>query len=46
LLPLINAGDAKDSGCNRLLEEAKIKPVAPPPGKTYQGKSAVGEPAR
>jgi uncharacterized protein involved in outer membrane biogenesis len=46
LLPLINAGNAKDSGCNRLLEEAKIKPVAPPPGKTYQGQSATGGPAR
>src|SRR6202022_801583 len=46
LLPLINAGDAKDNGCNRLLEETRSKPVAPPPGKASQGKSAAGEPAR
>jgi uncharacterized protein involved in outer membrane biogenesis len=34
LLPLINVGNQTDSGCNRLLAEAQIKPVAPPPGKT------------
>jgi uncharacterized protein involved in outer membrane biogenesis len=41
LIPLINAGGAEDSGCNKLLAEAKIKPVAPPPGKTYRDKAAA-----
>jgi uncharacterized protein involved in outer membrane biogenesis len=31
LLPLINAGPGKDSGCAQLLAAARIKPVAPPP---------------
>ncbi|MES2535554.1 MAG: AsmA family protein [Pseudomonadota bacterium] len=39
LIPLMNAGGAEDSGCTKLLAEAKIKPIAPPPGKTYQEKS-------
>ncbi|MCE3602941.1 AsmA family protein [Massilia sp. P8910] len=34
LLPLVNTGPGKDSGCARLLAEARAKPVAPPPGKT------------
>lgn len=38
ILPLVNMGGAKDSGCNKLLEEARTKPVAPPPGKPYRGK--------
>lgn len=38
ILPLVNMGGAEDSGCNKLLQEAKVKPVAPPPGKTYRGK--------
>jgi uncharacterized protein involved in outer membrane biogenesis len=34
LLPLINVGKDRDSGCEKLLAEAQIKPVAPPPAKT------------
>lgn len=34
LLPLVNAGPGQDSACARLLASAKVKPVAPPPGKT------------
>ncbi|ATQ78212.1 AsmA family protein [Massilia violaceinigra] len=34
LLPLVNTGPGKDSGCARLLAEAREKPVAPPPGKS------------
>jgi uncharacterized protein involved in outer membrane biogenesis len=34
LLPLTNVGAEGDSGCNRLLAEAQIKPAASPPGKT------------
>lgn len=34
LLPLINMGETEDSGCRRLLAEAREKPEAPPPGKT------------
>ncbi|OGB20577.1 MAG: hypothetical protein A3I66_05815 [Burkholderiales bacterium RIFCSPLOWO2_02_FULL_57_36] len=47
LLPLINAGEARDSGCSRLLTEAKKNPVAPPPGKSYrnQSKPAQGKKA-
>ena len=33
LLPLVNAGPGKDSQCARLLAEASVKPVAPPPKK-------------
>jgi uncharacterized protein involved in outer membrane biogenesis len=35
LLPLVNAGPTKDkpSACGQLLADAKIKPVAPAPGK-------------
>ncbi|KQW87545.1 hypothetical protein ASC94_28545 [Massilia sp. Root418] len=40
LLPLINTGPGKDSECGRLLAQARAKPVAPPPGKTLQGKQA------
>ncbi|CAN5723560.1 AsmA family protein [soil metagenome] len=35
LLPLINAGPREQSECAGLLAEAKVKPVAPAPGKTY-----------
>lgn len=38
LLPLVNAGPGKDSACARLLASAKVKPVAPPPGKTSSKK--------
>lgn len=34
LLALINPGPGEDSPCGKLLEHAKEKPVAPPPGKT------------
>jgi uncharacterized protein involved in outer membrane biogenesis len=39
LLPLVNTGPGENSECATLLAEARIKPVAPPPGKTYQRKS-------
>lgn len=32
LLPLINLGERKENGCNALIQQAKKKPVAPPPG--------------
>lgn len=35
LIPLINTGPDVGSDCARLLADARIKPVAPPPGKTY-----------
>ncbi|MYN11121.1 AsmA family protein [Pseudoduganella aquatica] len=38
LLPLINTGPGKDSECGKLLAQARVKPVAPPPGKTLKGK--------
>lgn len=31
LLPLINTGPGQDSACGKLLAEARVKPVAPPP---------------
>jgi hypothetical protein len=34
LLPLISAGPGHDSPCGQLLANARVKPVAPPPGKT------------
>jgi uncharacterized protein involved in outer membrane biogenesis len=37
LLPLINAGPGEDSKCAQLLAAARVKPVAPPPGKTRSG---------
>ena len=33
LLPLINTGPGENSECGRLLAAARVKPVAPPPGK-------------
>ncbi|NHZ35591.1 AsmA family protein [Massilia rubra] len=33
LLPLVNTGPGQESGCGRLLAEAREKPVAPPPGQ-------------
>lgn len=38
LLPLISTGPGESSECARLLADARIKPVAPPPGKTYRRK--------
>ena len=40
LLPLINTGPGKDSECAKLLAQARVKPVAPPPGKTLKGRPA------
>ncbi|MGK5012036.1 AsmA family protein [Janthinobacterium sp. MDB2-8] len=34
LLPLVNAGPGEDSECAALLAQARVKPVAPKPGKT------------
>lgn len=39
LLPLIKSGPGENSECARLLADARIKPVAPPPGKTYPEKA-------
>lgn len=36
MLPLINAGPGQDSPCGQLLANARVKPVAPPPGKTLK----------
>jgi uncharacterized protein involved in outer membrane biogenesis len=33
LLPLINFGEREDSGCNKLMQQVKQKPVAPSPEK-------------
>jgi uncharacterized protein involved in outer membrane biogenesis len=38
LLPLINAGPGENSECAKLLAEARVKPVAPPPGQTMRAK--------
>jgi uncharacterized protein involved in outer membrane biogenesis len=38
LIPLINAGPGEDSDCAKLLADARVKPVAPRPGKTYHRK--------
>ncbi|WP_426196872.1 AsmA family protein [Massilia sp. DWR3-1-1] len=36
LLPLINTGPGESSPCGQLLANARVKPVAPPPGKTMR----------
>jgi uncharacterized protein involved in outer membrane biogenesis len=33
LLPLINTGPGQDSACGKLLADARVKPVAPPPAE-------------
>lgn len=38
LIPLIKTGPGENSECAKLLAEARVKPVAPPPGKTYHDK--------
>jgi hypothetical protein len=38
LVPLINIGPGEGSDCAKLLAEARVKPVAPRPGKTYRRK--------
>ena len=40
LLPLVNIGSDEENKCTSLLKEARSKPVAPPPGKTYKAKPA------
>ena len=35
LMPLIKTGPGDNSECARLLAIARIKPVSPPPGKSY-----------
>jgi hypothetical protein len=39
LMPLIKTGPGKKSECANLLAIARIKPVSPPPGKTYPMRS-------
>ncbi len=39
LLPLINAGARKDSGCAKLIEQAKENPAAPAPEKSERNRS-------
>ncbi|MBY4948832.1 AsmA family protein [Cupriavidus respiraculi] len=47
VLPLINLTNTEDSQCGKLLADAKKRPTAPPPGKTYRdpkaGQSAAGQ---
>jgi uncharacterized protein involved in outer membrane biogenesis len=38
LIPLTKTGPTKSSDCARLLADARVKPVAPPPGKTNNAK--------
>lgn len=38
LIPLTNAGPRENSECAMLLAAARVKPMAPPPGKTYRRK--------
>jgi AsmA family protein len=42
LMPLIKTGPGDNSECARLLADARIKPVAPSPGKTYHHKNKPG----
>ncbi|MFM9437145.1 AsmA family protein [Janthinobacterium sp. CG_23.3] len=42
LLPLINAGPGENSACAALLAQARVKPVAPPPGQTMRAKPRSG----
>lgn len=39
LMPLVDLGPGKDSPCAKLLSTVGRKSVAPPPGKTYNGKT-------
>ncbi|MHB9103031.1 MAG: AsmA family protein [Sulfuricella sp.] len=39
LIPLIKSGPGENSECAKLLADARVKPVAPPPGKTYHRKA-------
>lgn len=39
LLPLVNIGPDQHADCAGLLAEAKLKPTAPPPGKTARSKA-------
>jgi uncharacterized protein involved in outer membrane biogenesis len=42
LAPLIKTGPGENSECARLLADARVKPVAPAPGKTYHRKVKPG----
>ncbi|WP_151448953.1 AsmA family protein [Lacisediminimonas profundi] len=46
VLPLITAGPKANGDCARLLAAARVKPVAPPPGKVVRSKSVVPVRAR
>lgn len=46
LIPLITTGPGAGSECARLLADAQVKPLAPPPGKTYSGKDGRFHPAK
>ena len=36
LIPLINTGPGESSACAKLLADARVKPLAPPPGQTMR----------
>ncbi|MFA6921700.1 MAG: AsmA family protein [Gallionella sp.] len=38
LMPLIKTGPGENSECAKLLADARIKPVSPPPGRTYHSR--------
>jgi uncharacterized protein involved in outer membrane biogenesis len=46
LIPLINTGPKENSECAKLLANARIKPVAPAPGKTYRAKPVAKSPVK
>ena len=41
LMPLVKTGPGENSECAKLLAAARVRPVAPAPGKTYRRKSNV-----
>ncbi len=43
LIPLTKTGPDESSDCPRLLAAARVKPVAPPPGKIYRRKLMRGQ---
>ncbi|NOT69598.1 MAG: AsmA family protein [Methylophilaceae bacterium] len=38
VIPFVVTGSSENSACAKLLAETRVKPVAPPPGKTYRQK--------
>lgn len=44
VIPLINVRSQEDSQCASLLAAARVKPVAPPPGKSYRAKRPAPSP--